>query len=171
MNAETLSTGLAIGSALAVAALAIGAVTDMERRQIPNSISLLVAVTSLSLLAALPPAEAAAHVGLAVFMFLLGAVAFSFRLVGGGDVKLFAATMLWAGTALVSLVIVVMSLASVAIALLMLLSDQLFRRPAGGIARGPTGSSGLKAPLPLGLAIAFGGVLAIMQRAAILPLG
>ncbi len=169
MTSSLLSIAIPIASALAVAALVIGAGQDMGRRQIPDRVSIMVAASAVPLLLSLTPGEAAAHVGLALLMFALGTLAFAYRLVGGGDVKLFAAVSLWAGTALFSLLIVVMSLASVAIAVLMLLVDQLFRSPAR--AGGLNGSTGLKAPLPLGLAIAIAGVLVIMQRASLLAAG
>lgn len=155
---------LAIASAVGVAALIIGAATDMAYRIIPNSVPIVVALSSVGLLVTLPAGEALTTMGVAFTMFALGAAAFAARLVGGGDVKLFAAICLWAGTALFSLLIVVMTLASVAIALLMLLLE---RRPA---VHGSQDTAGLKAPLPLGLAIAIAGVLVVMHRAALLPL-
>jgi len=168
MGSTLLAISVPIAAALAAAALVIGAGQDIGRRQIPDRVSIMVAASALPLLMSLSPGEALGHVGLAVAMFLLGTVAFAYRLVGGGDVKLFAVVSLWAGLSLFSLLIVIMSLASVAIAVLMLIFDQLFRSPAR--AGGLGASTGLKAPLPLGLAIAIAGVFVIMQHAALLPI-
>jgi prepilin peptidase CpaA len=156
---------LAIASAVAVAALIIGAASDMASRRIPNGVPAAVALSSVALLLMLPTGEALSSVALAAALFGLGAGAFAARLVGGGDVKLLAATCLWAGTLLFSLLIVIMALASVTIALLMLLFE---RRPA---VPGGDRLVGLKAPLPFGVAIAAGGVIVIMLRADLLPWG
>jgi prepilin peptidase CpaA len=65
---------------------------------IPNILPL--ALVLLFFTAAVPNAAAvdwASQLGAGTLVFIAGAVLFRFRLMGGGDVKLFAATALWAG--------------------------------------------------------------------------
>ncbi len=160
-----LPLALAAASALAVAALVTAAATDIAHRRISNRVVLVVAFSSLALLFSLPPADAAASIGLALAVFVGGTAAFAWRLVGGGDVKLLAATALWVGTSLFSLFIVVLSLASVAIALCMLAGERWVRRT---VPSGLSPETGLRAPLPLGVAIAVAGIVAILVRANLL---
>jgi prepilin peptidase CpaA len=92
---------------LAVAAIAlfgVAALTDAFSRRIPNPVSL--ALAGLGLLrigVALIEGESALTAGLdlaaALAVFTLAALAFRFRLLGGGDVKLLAAGTLWLGAA------------------------------------------------------------------------
>jgi prepilin peptidase CpaA len=71
---------------------------DLWMFSIPNILPL--ALVLLFFTAAVPNAAAvdwASQLGAGTLVFVAGAVLFRFRLMGGGDVKLFAATALWAG--------------------------------------------------------------------------
>ena len=57
------------------------------------------------------------HLGAGLLVFLAGAVAFRFRLFGGGDVKLWAATSLWIGLDALPLHLVYVALLGGALAL------------------------------------------------------
>ena len=92
---------------LAIAAIALfaaAAVTDACSRRIPNPVSIALALLGLLRIgAALVAGEGALTAGLdlaaALAVFALAALAFRFRLLGGGDVKLLAAGTLWLGAA------------------------------------------------------------------------
>jgi prepilin peptidase CpaA len=88
----------------AVALFVVAATTDALERRIPNGVSLGLALVGLLRIGAeiatggaLGPA--AADVAAASGVFVLGAAGFHFGLLGGGDVKLFAAGALWLGVA------------------------------------------------------------------------
>ena len=73
--------------------------TDVTRFIIPNIISLLlVGLYPIHvLLAGLPQAMWILAIGMAVIVFITGFVMFMFNVMGGGDVKLMSAVMLWIG--------------------------------------------------------------------------
>lgn len=83
-----------------VALLATAVVTDVTRLRIPNWLTAGVALL-YPLHVGLSPLDVAwlPALGLAVLVFAVGTVAFACRWMGGGDVKLLAATTLWAGPA------------------------------------------------------------------------
>ena len=67
---------------------------DLRFMRIPNLLSLIaVAIFVVSTLL-FPPADLVLRLVIALLVFALGIVAFAFRLVGGGDVKLLSALML-----------------------------------------------------------------------------
>lgn len=158
----TLAPGLA--SAIAASAFVLLAAADMEHRRIPDRLSAAVAVTGLLALPALPLAEALWSLALAVLAFALGLWAFSRGLVGGGDVKLLPGALLWAGPALLALFSVVMALASLVV------SVAILARRAVGRRRGEEVEA-LHMSLPLGLPIAVAGIVTILHRMALLPIG
>ena len=81
------------------AAMAMAAATDLLTQKIPNRLSLALALGYFAIapLAGVSWTEIGMHVlcGLAVLALTFGL--FSFRLIGGGDAKLVAATALWFG--------------------------------------------------------------------------
>jgi prepilin peptidase CpaA len=134
----------------AVGLLAAAAVTDGRSRRIPNLLPLGLALLGLARIAveladgggiAAPALDLAA----AAAIFLAGAVAFRFRLLGGGDVKLIAAAALWLGAAALGPFLLVTALAGGALALGFLVWRLIGRGGASG--------------LPYGIAIAAGGIL------------
>ena len=91
-------------SVLAIALFAAAAVTDTLRRRIPNTLSAALALLGVARLGlALAAGGGAAAFGLDVLVaqliFVLAAMAFRYGLLGGGDVKLLAAGVLWLGAA------------------------------------------------------------------------
>ena len=142
---------------LAVAAIAlfcVAAVTDAFSRRIPNPVSLALAALGLVRIgAALAEGESALTAGLdlaaALGVFTLAALAFRFRLLGGGDVKLLAAGTLWLGAAALGPYLMMTVLAGGLIALAFV-AWQLVQ-PASARASRPS--------LPYAVAIAAGGIL------------
>jgi prepilin peptidase CpaA len=75
------------------------AASDMQRYLIPNRICLSLLVLYPGYAVGLTPAEIGIAAAIAASVFMVGAGLFSFGIMGGGDVKLLAATSLWAGAA------------------------------------------------------------------------
>jgi prepilin peptidase CpaA len=142
---------------LAVAAIALfaaAAVTDAFSRRIPNPVSIaLAALGLLRIGAALIAGESALTAGLdlaaALGVFALAALAFRFRLLGGGDVKLLAAGALWLGAAALGPYLVATVLAGGLMAIAFVAWH--FVQPVSARTRRPS--------LPYAVAIAAGGIL------------
>ncbi len=91
-------------SIAAIALFAVAAVTDARERRIPNWLSVgLAALGALRIVLALAAGSGALasmlDLAAALGVFALGAGAFRFGVLGGGDAKLLAAGTLWFGAA------------------------------------------------------------------------
>jgi prepilin peptidase CpaA len=134
--------------AVLVVALCAGAIEDVARLRISNMTSIVVAVAAVAA-AVSSGFEIALWQNFAVFVVVLavGTAAFGAWLLGGGDVKLFAAAALWfdlrSAVWLVALVFVAGGLVGIACLV-------------GRIARGEGVSRNRSAQVPYGLAIALG---------------
>ncbi|MFN7175863.1 MAG: prepilin peptidase [Thermaurantiacus sp.] len=164
VGSEVAGMMVAIGSALAAAALLTAAADDLERRTIPNAAAAAVALSALPFLAGLSAALILAHVALAIFGLAAGTWAFARGLLGGGDVKLFAATLLWAGPDMLQLHLAGTALVAVGIGVAMLGRQALASR--SGMAE--PGAAPPEATMPLGVAIAAGGLLVLLSRVGLL---
>lgn len=73
--------------------------SDITTMKIPNKLilALLVGFVLMAPFSGLELADLGKHLAVAVAVLVVGFVAFSFRLLGAGDVKLLAATSLWLG--------------------------------------------------------------------------
>ena len=80
-----------------LAIIAAAAVSDIRSYTIPNAFPIVVAALFVLAvpLAGYGPAQIGWHLLSAVIGFVVGFLMFVFRLMGGGDVKLFAALALW----------------------------------------------------------------------------
>ena len=151
------------------------ALSDGRTLTIPNRLCLAVALLYLARLPVVGPTEWAFGVLIGIAGLTIGFLAFGQGLIGGGDAKLAAAVLPWAGTADAGLFLIVTALAGGILALFILARN---RGPA--ILRGltgralmsePTGSADAEAPgLPYGIAIATGG-LWIAANAVVAPSG
>lgn len=152
--------GLAVaaGAAAAAAALVTAAATDLGARRIANRAVLVVAAGTLPMLLALGLPAAAAHGAMAGLLFLAGLAAFRAGLVGGGDVKLLAAVGLWAGPGGLPLLLLVKAVATLLLVPIVLGSRAL----AGGAADSAPVPD--RPTVPLGVAIAAGGLAVILAR-------
>ncbi|MDB5474581.1 MAG: cpaA [Phenylobacterium sp.] len=157
---------VAFGLSVTAAALAWAAASDFSRYLIPNRVCLLAvagyAIAGLGL--PLGPWLAGWATGAAALT--LGAALFARGWVGGGDVKLCAAAVLWAGLAHLSDFALVTALTGAGLAGLML-SPLRRWMPRPAWADGAAGS-GLGQPMPFGVPIAAGGtwVLALHLTSA-----
>jgi prepilin peptidase CpaA len=150
-----MSDGISWALLIVLAALLIAAAAvDIRKREIPNTIVILIALLAIpfwwSTGLALWP-DMALQVGVGLIVFFLFAVAFSLGWMGGGDVKLLGALALWLPVPAVVALLVIMSLAGGVLTLVMAVRHRL--RNAGGILE-----------IPYGVAIAFAGLWLIGQR-------
>ena len=144
------------------ALIAFAALSDLRSFRIPNRISLaLLALYPLHVLVSPVPVAWFMALAVASLIFVAGFTLFLCGMVGGGDVKLLAAASLWAGSALVLQLLVIMGLAGGALAGVALLVQSVRRYDAGGLVGVMVPDSSIAAPkLPYGVAIAAGGFYA-----------
>ncbi len=145
-------------SLAAIAVFAVAAVTDARHRRISNRLSaglvlIGVARIAMALAAGASSGAAATDVAAALAVFFVGAAAFRFGLLGGGDVKLLAAGALWVGAATAGAFLLTTALAGGVLAV-SFVGWQL-ALPGGRTARAPA--------LPYGIAIAAGGILTTLS--------
>jgi prepilin peptidase CpaA len=155
---------------VALAALAAAALGDIASRRIPNPVVAVVALAGLSrqLLAGAPvPALAAA-----ACVLLAAALLWLRGLIGGGDVKLLAASSLLVPAALVPAFLLATALAGGGLAALQLGLRGRIRLPArtsglaGRVLRCEAWRIRRGAPLPYGVAIAAGAAFALSRPGA-----
>jgi len=146
----------ALASVLAMV-LAWAAVTDVTRRQIPNASVL--AIVGLFALWALAGAPAGAGSGLvaAAVGFAVGIALYIFKIMGAGDVKLFAATALFVGLGYLLMFALATALVGGIIAAISLLS-----RPRQTMVMLELRGAGASGPgIPYGVPISIGGLLTL----------
>lgn len=146
-------------SLLLTGLLLVACAFDLKAFRIPNAISLAVIV--LFLIKALAMVDSMVWTGHALafaLMFVLGFAAFTFGLIGGGDVKLLSALALWFGiSALPSLLTLTAIGGGLFAVLLLLLRHGASRLLAVASPEGAARATGLldrKAPMPYALPIA-----------------
>jgi prepilin peptidase CpaA len=97
---EKIDVMITLAHLLVVISLIAASVSDLARRRIPNTVSLIiVAAFLISALAGLGLARLGWDVAVALAVFAGGAALFWCNWLGGGDVKLLAASALWIGAA------------------------------------------------------------------------
>ncbi len=134
------------------------AVSDLRKLLIPNWISLALALLfPIYVLTAPSPVDWIGATAVAFTALVLGFALFNFRILGGGDAKLFAAAALWAGPELVIPFAFATAISGGALAVLLWLAQNL---PLLGIPVAlpsfSTTADFAKQPLPYGVAIALG---------------
>lgn len=149
--ADAISWSLLV---MLAALLVVAAVVDLRKREIPDWVVIAVAALALpfwwsSGLALWP--EIALQLGVAAIVFACFAFAFTRGWMGGGDVKLLSALVLWLPWQAVVALLVIMSLAGGALTLATVLHHRM--KKAGGVPE-----------IPYGVAIAFAGLWLIGQR-------
>ena len=139
---------------LAIALFGVAAVTDARHRRISNRLSACLALVGIARIATdialgASPVTAACDFAAAALVFGLGAVAFRYRVLGGGDVKLLAAGALWLGCTEIGPFLLATAIAGGLLALIFVGSQIAF--PGRKRSRLPG--------LPYAVAIAAGGIL------------
>lgn len=155
-----------------LAALVIGAaLSDWERYVIPNRLSIAIAGlfgahAGIILLRGGEPMALVWALACGAAVFAAGAVLFSQKVLGGGDVKLMAACALWAGPNHIVEFVVVTSLFGALLSAAFLLPALRHKAdPADGHVGTHVGTlaSALRRRLPYGLAIATGAVVVCLR--------
>jgi prepilin peptidase CpaA len=147
--------------ALAAGALVAAALADLNSYQIPNRYALAIALAFLFF--ALGGGWHAALLGLAAgaVAFTLGAILFAKGWLGGGDVKLLAAVALWVAPPLLAPFALVTSLVGAMLSMAMLTPlRRCLPAPPADLAH----ETGLRQPIPYGVAIAAGGLFVLLKR-------
>lgn len=144
--------------AVFVALLALAAYSDAQQFRIPNAISLAM-VAAFPIYVGLAPTAVPWLLAstIAVGILVLGLIAFSHGLIGGGDAKLLSAVALWAGPEHVLEFLFVTALAGGLLAVLALASARFAGLGAG---------YGQIEKIPYGVAIAAGGIAAVVAAPA-----
>jgi prepilin peptidase CpaA len=150
------------------ALILFAALNDLKSFRIPNSISLaLLALYPLHVMASPMPVAWVMALAVGSLVFVAGLTLFLCGLVGGGDVKLLAATALWAGSSQILPELVIMGLAGGLLAGAALGVQYARRYRASGIVGVIVPDMTIAAPkLPYGVAIAAGAFYAGMQLLA-----
>jgi prepilin peptidase CpaA len=147
------------------AALIAAALNDITTYLIPHRYSVAIAAAFLVFAIGRPLPFLLGGLAAGTLLFALGALLFARHLLGGGDVKLLAATGLWAGFDLLVLLIFASAVAGGVLAAMQLspLGRLMPVRPGSA----PVGNdfySRLRQPMPFGVAIALGGVCVAVAR-------
>ncbi|MGD9615976.1 MAG: prepilin peptidase [Alphaproteobacteria bacterium] len=156
---------------LFAAVMAVAAFEDFRRLTIPNLLPLvLCAAWPLHVAAAPSLAGALAAVGVALAVFLGGAVLFARGWLGGGDVKLLAAATLWAGAPRALGLLVATALLGGVLALILLhpivgriAAAARSRLAPLGNPRGCPAAPLPAVPVPYGVAIAGAGLIVVVS--------
>lgn len=148
--------------------MAAAAFEDFRRLIIPNLIpAALCLLWPLHLVSSGPSLFAAlGAIGCALAVFLVGAVFFARGWLGGGDVKLLAAAVLWAGPAEAPSLLITTGVLGGVMALFLLVpfGAQLAASARLMLGQIPLGhESGAAAPIPYGVAIAGAAVIVTLQ--------
>ncbi|MEJ1994016.1 MAG: prepilin peptidase [Limibacillus sp.] len=152
------------------------AITDIQRRKIPNGITLVIALLfGIYFLANLGEVDWVGPLVVGGAILAVGFLIFAMNWLGAGDVKMLAAAGLWAGFAHVTELLLVTGLAGGILGLGYVLGDRLRRVP--WIPLPPPEVKDLeelkkqKIYLPYGVAICAGALVVALQKARDLSAG
>ena len=160
---------------LFTAVMAVAAFEDFRRLAIPNLLPLLLCAGWPFYVAAVPVpggtvGAALGALGVALAVFLVGAVLFARGWLGGGDVKLLSAATLWAGAPQALGLLVVTGLLGGALALILLSPFGKFASAARQLLGPPDtpppshpGAPEPAVPVPYGVAIAGAGLIVVVS--------
>ncbi|WP_343685399.1 prepilin peptidase [Asticcacaulis sp.] len=139
------------------------AVSDLRSMTIPNRLSLILAGVFFpaALLLGLTPLGLAIHTGIGFGILLLGFTAFAFKVLGGGDAKLLAATALWFHTDGVLAFLIYTALVGGGFTLVLLMARQTLQIYTPTLPEWLQTLLKPKGDIPYGVAICAGGLLAI----------
>ncbi|HTZ78247.1 MAG TPA: prepilin peptidase [Stellaceae bacterium] len=149
--------------ALAILAVALvgAALTDVRQYLIPNRYPAVIALAYGLFAIGHPLMQGLWSLAAGFLMLVIGAVLMATRVMGGGDVKLLAATTLWAGPWLAQSFLMIVTFAGAALALAWLTPLRRLM-PAAPADLASSDSEGLRArfaqPVPYGVAISAGGL-------------
>lgn len=139
--------------------LAIGSITDIRTRTIPNALPIILIALFLIALLFAPELRADWPWRLASFgvSFVIGFALFAAGIMGGGDVKLFAALALWHNLTTLAALAILTSIAGLAVAVIFVaiayVEIKRASAPEGAL---PPIRAALRSPIPYGVAIFIG---------------
>ncbi len=155
-----------IAIVLCIAALALAAMNDFVRYEIPDVLSLVVLGAFLLVTPALPFGTSLLHVGLGLAMLTVGAFLFALGIWGGGDVKLLAATSVWMGWHDLPSFLLLTAIAGAVLTALLIFARRIARGrmvpPGRWYSQALSETSGV----PYGIAISLAGAVLLLQSAA-----
>ncbi|MCA1935709.1 prepilin peptidase [Asticcacaulis sp.] len=145
------------------ACLVWAAISDLRSMTIPNRLSLILAGVFFpaALLLGLSPLSIALHTGIGLGILVVGFAAFAFKVLGGGDAKLLAATALWFHPEGVLAFLTYTALVGGAFTLLLLLARQFLQIYTPTLPQWLQTLLKPQGDIPYGVAICAGGLLAI----------
>jgi prepilin peptidase CpaA len=157
----TLDLGGKIALAIYIFPLVMAAVTDFRSLRIPNWLTAGLALTfPLAALIAGPHVDWLSHVEAGAVVFVVGAILFACGVMGGGDVKLLAATALWLGIGqLMPFLFMVALVGGVFAILCVALRHPLVQTTILATLRRLPAFAQKKMPIPYGIPIAIAGLL------------
>lgn len=143
-----------------VSLVLVAAVSDIAMYRIPNIVILMIiALYPIYVIVAPGEQEWLWSLGIFALTIAVGIPLAHFKIFGGGDMKLLAVILLWAGPALASPALVLSVLAGGLIAILMLTKVRFVIAGAlASIGRESLGKMFLAKNMPYGVGLAFGGV-------------
>lgn len=152
-------------SAIVFAALIMlaAALSDFKNLRISNKLCLALAgLFPIYVLTSATEIGWIQHVGIATLVLGIGFGLFALRLIGGGDIKMLSAAALWAGPKLIATLLIYTTLAGGVLAIAFA-SAALIRALLKH--QSLTDGAWHKAPVPYGVAIACGGICALVTLA------
>lgn len=143
-----------------VSLVLVAAASDIAMYRIPNIVVLMIiALFPIYVIVAPGEQEWLWSLGIFALTIAVGIPLAHFRIFGGGDMKLLAAILLWAGPALASPALVLSMLAGGLVAIVMLTKVRFMIAGAlASIGRESLGKMFLAKNMPYGVGLAFGGV-------------
>lgn len=143
---------------------------DLRVYQIPNWISIFVALAFLPCAATanITLVDFSIHIAVGFLVLVLGMIAFAFRLLGGGDVKLFAALAIWFGWDLVGQFALITAAIGGILGLMIIILRAPFATMIVGAMPWVKSRIFREAPMPYGIAIGVA-ALVLFPEIAVLP--
>jgi prepilin peptidase CpaA len=150
-----------ISIACFVSLVLVAAASDIAMYRIPNIVVLMILVLyPIYVITAPGEQEWLESLGIFALTIAVGIPLAHFNIFGGGDMKLLAAILLWAGPALAPAALLVAVFAGGLISLLMLTKVRFVIASAlNSIGRESLGKMFLAKNMPYGVGLAFGGIL------------
>ncbi|MFN3805611.1 prepilin peptidase [Asticcacaulis sp.] len=139
------------------------AISDLRSMIIPNRLSVILSGSFFpaALLLGVAPLSLAIHTGIGFAILVLGFAAFAFKVLGGGDAKLLAATALWFNADGVLAFLIYTALVGGGFTLVLLLARQTLQIYTPTLPQWLQTLLKPKGDIPYGVAICAGGLLAI----------
>lgn len=150
----------------------LGGVYDLTTMRIPNWISIVLAVAFIpvALAVQLPWQDVAISVGMGFAALVIGIVLFALRVLGGGDAKLLAASIMWVGVSGLMAFGLTTALAGGALSLLLLTARKWAPHLPVVFPEWMQRLLQPKGDIPYGVAIAAGAVLSFPYSQLLLKL-